>query len=69
MSNGIGLTGIDALEAEMRDRLAAKDKEISRLRAALTEIANQDETELALDPDWARRVAKAALAGKDSAHV
>lgn len=35
----IGLTGIDALEAEMRDRLAAKNGEIERLRKAL-----EDET-------------------------
>lgn len=29
----IGLTGIDALEAEMRDRLKAKNVEIERLQA------------------------------------
>lgn len=31
-------TGINALEAEMRDRLAAKDAEIATLRAANTEL-------------------------------
>ena len=36
----IGLTGITALEAEMRDRLKAKDFEIQRLRAALKECAD-----------------------------
>lgn len=35
MSDNIGLTGIAALEAEMRDRLAAKDAEIMRLRERL----------------------------------
>lgn len=33
-----GMTGINALEAEMRDRLAAKDAEIARLRASHTEL-------------------------------
>lgn len=33
-----GMTGIAALEAEMRDRLAAKDAEIARLRASHTEL-------------------------------
>jgi hypothetical protein len=37
----IGLTGIAALEAEMRDRLKAKDAEIERLRAALGDTARQ----------------------------
>lgn len=31
-------SGINALEAEMRDRLAAKDAEIARLRASHTEL-------------------------------
>lgn len=35
----IGLTGITALEAEMRDRLAGKDAEIKRLRDALETAA------------------------------
>jgi hypothetical protein len=41
----IGLTGIAALEAEMRDRLADKDAEIARLRERLNVlwIAFQDD--------------------------
>ena len=40
-----GLTGIAALEAEMRDRLKAKDAELIRLRRVLTAllIAYQDD--------------------------
>ncbi len=41
-----GLTGIAALEAEMRDRLAAKNAEIERLREVLEWVSynysNQD---------------------------
>ena len=32
-----GLTGITALEAEMRDRLAAKDKELAKVREELAD--------------------------------
>jgi hypothetical protein len=34
----VGLTGIAALEAEMRDRLADKNAEIARLRDAMAEL-------------------------------
>lgn len=36
----VGLTGIAALEAEMRDRLSAKDAEIKRLREAMAPFAD-----------------------------
>ena len=35
--------------------------EIARLRSALTNIADQDPVEMALDPEWASRTARAAL--------
>lgn len=38
------------------------------LRVALLEIAEQELVEIALDPDWPRRIAKAALvSGKSDA--
>ena len=38
MTDNVGLTGIAGLEAEMRDRLVAKDAEIERLRTALERL-------------------------------
>lgn len=37
-----------------------------RLRAALTDIAGRGDIEMALDPEWAKRVARAALSGEKS---
>ena len=37
----VGLTGIDALEAEMRDRLAAKNAEIEKEREKWSRLAKE----------------------------
>jgi len=42
-------------------------KRIAELEAALREIANQDAVENMLDPQWAARIAIAALAGEATA--
>ena len=49
---------IEALEAEVA-RLQARERE---LEAALREIRDQEWTENVLDPQWAARIATAALA-------
>jgi len=45
MSDIVGLTGLAGLEAEMRDRLKAKDAEIERLRALVLETGGKTEKE------------------------
>jgi hypothetical protein len=57
--------------ADIRSQLAAKDSEIAAIRAdwrkrgeALKEIRDADQTEMALDPEWPARIARAALAPK-----
>lgn len=44
--------------------LSTPAKEL-RLRTALEKIKNQDEHEIALDPDWPRRIAKAVICDPD----
>ena len=41
MISRLGLTGIDAMEAEVRDRLAAKSVEIADLRAKLAVVVEE----------------------------
>ena len=56
---------IQAEERALRSALSIppdpRQAEIKLLRSALSEIANHDATEIALDPDWPRRVAAHAL--------
>lgn len=40
-----GLTGIEALEAEMRDRLADKDRRLEEMRAQLTDALREAEND------------------------
>ncbi|WP_010337765.1 hypothetical protein [Sphingobium yanoikuyae] len=47
--------------AEARDTIDHYGREIARLQEALTAIAEQEEHEIALDPDWPRRIARATL--------
>ena len=47
------------------DRLEAQDKRIEVLSAGLVAIKVQEEHEIALDPDWPRRIAAAALRSTD----
>ncbi|WP_303763854.1 hypothetical protein [Sphingobium yanoikuyae] len=47
--------------AEARATIDRYGREIARMREALTAIAEQQEHEIALDPDWPRRIARAAL--------
>jgi hypothetical protein len=42
---------------------------IRAMKKALTEIAEQEHIELMLDPTWAQRVAKAAIAAKENPDV
>jgi len=51
---------------ELEDIIAAKDAEIARLREALKEIVDADQVEMALDPEWPSRIARAALNGNDA---
>ena len=44
-------------------KLAEKDTEILRLRGVLSEIAESDDTDNALDPERNKRVAREALKG------
>ena len=53
-----GWDELDALHADAAD-------EIERLREALREISQQDPIELALDPQWSQRIARAALGEGD----
>ena len=46
-------------------RIEELKKENEKLRAALKRIAEQDAVEMALDPQWARRAARAALGEKN----
>lgn len=62
--------------AEISEELDRTDEARHRLRRALEQIQQQDAVELALDPEWPRRIAAAALApvidpadGKDSEHA
>jgi len=50
----------DELGVALTDMLESADR-IAALEAALREIAEQDIVELNLDPDWPRRIARAAL--------
>lgn len=52
--------------AENAHRADIHQAEIERLRAALREIQTQDIMEIALDPDWPRRIARAALEGENT---
>lgn len=47
--------------AEARATIDLYEREIARMQEALTAIAEQQEHEIALDPDWPRRIARAAL--------
>lgn len=59
------LSGMDPEEADAaRAEMALLRAEVERLREALDQITGQDDTELLLDPTWAKRVASAALGGK-----
>ncbi len=60
----------EELEAALRAALAKPASSPTGgdvVREALREIAEQDVTEIALDPDWPRRIAKAALSQSTSA--
>jgi hypothetical protein len=46
---------------QIKDRMRDAGRMISSYRKALNEIARQDVTEIALDPDWPRRIAKKAV--------
>jgi hypothetical protein len=52
------------LECDFRMLLAARDAEIAALRAALIEIRDANQIEMALDPGWAARIAMVAIRGK-----
>ena len=52
-----------ALRSSLSIHPDLREAVIRRLRSALTEIANRDVTEIALDPAWPRRVAIHALEG------
>ncbi|CAB3784144.1 hypothetical protein [Pararobbsia alpina] len=66
------LTPIDWSRPELQSLMEAnarREIEINVLRSALQEIAAQDPVEMALDPQWAKRVAGAALPAEPSGHV
>ena len=54
----------DHMEKERRELAEIIDRETGakELADALEEIANQEDYEMALDPQWAKRIARAALA-------
>jgi hypothetical protein len=57
---------IDFVLADDGDHVLFEDyqAEVERLREALRAIRDQEWTENALDPQWAGRIARAALAGE-----
>ena len=56
----VAMWGEYGAHADVYDRLLV---EVTRLRGALKDIAGQDPVELALDPQWSQRIARAALDG------
>jgi len=50
----------NAYEAAYEGMLDSLER-VEKLETALREIASQDVTEIALDPDWPRRIATEAL--------
>ena len=68
MSDESLMDEINALESELEDMCAeirAKDKEIARLREALKDIGDADPVDMALDPQWPARIARAARAEQE----
>jgi predicted RNase H-like nuclease (RuvC/YqgF family) len=56
--------GLIAANRQMADRIENLEAKVERLREALRAIRDQEWTENALDPQWAGRIARAALAGE-----
>lgn len=58
----MSLTGLLKAQAkDFEDELLSLRAENARLREAMEWVAMQDDIELALDPQWAKRMANAAL--------
>lgn len=55
------LRQIQSCVERVLDESEAKDATIAKMARELELIRDQDEIEIALDPDWPRRIARAAL--------